>query len=99
VSLIRQQRARESDAQFVERIARTRGRLERKFWERAIRLKALLAPGEGLARTVKEEVQLALARAAARSANRSYLHENLERALLRQRQALRLLRQFEKKKA
>ena len=98
MSRIRQKRAQETDAQFLERIARTRGRLERKFWDRAIQLKELLAIGEGLARTVKEEVQLALARAAARSANRSYLSEDLERALLRQQQALRLLRGIAKKK-
>ncbi len=89
-------RSRESDAQFVERVARTRGRLERRFWERAQRLKLSLLRREGLAKGIREQVQLAIARSLVRGANRAYLSEDLERALRRQVQASRILRRLER---
>ena len=96
MSHARKRRKNESDEEFISRIARTRGRLEQKFWERATRLKEKLAQWTSLAKGMKEEVQLALARAATRGANRAYLNEDLEGALLRQERALKILRRLEK---
>jgi len=90
-----QRRRKETDAEFVARVARTRGRLERRFWDRAQRLKAALARCESLASGIGEQVQLALARAAVRSANRTYLNEDLELALRKQEGASRILRRLE----
>lgn len=90
-----QRRRKESDAEFVARVARTRGRLEKRFWERARRLKAALTHCESLASSIGEQVQLALARAAVRGANRAYLNEDLELALRKQEGASRILRRLE----
>lgn len=90
-----QRRRKETDAEFVARVARTRGRLEKRFWERAQRLKAALARCESLASGLGGRVQLALARAAVRGANRAYLNDDLEQALRKQEGASRILRRLE----
>jgi hypothetical protein len=78
------------------RVSRARGRLERKFWERAGRLKERPAACAASVSGVQQKLRLALARRAVRAANRAYLAGDLREAVAGQEHALRIFRRMEK---
>ena len=90
-------KTRETDEQFIERVARTRGALEEKFWRQASDLKAdveRLHPA-----TAVDKLRVKAAMTDLRNANLAYLDENLEGALMFQAKVMSIVLRMKGKSA
>ena len=92
-----QSKPRETDEQFLERVARVRGALEEKFWRQASELKAeveRLHPAAAL-----DKLRVNVAKTALRRASLAYLDENLEGALMFQAKVMSIVLRMKGKSA